>query len=51
MIFKFGMKNLEILNETNYFIMQNKHWDQEFINQLVSNNFHVIRFDNRDVGN
>ena len=27
-----------------------KHWDQEFINQLVSNNFHVIRFDNRDVG-
>ena len=27
-----------------------KHWDQEFVNQLVSNNFHVIRFDNRDVG-
>tara|TARA_B100000575_G_C23136646_1_gene660480 strand:- start:32 stop:985 length:954 start_codon:yes stop_codon:yes gene_type:complete len=27
-----------------------KQWDQEFINQLVSNNFHVIRFDNRDVG-
>jgi pimeloyl-ACP methyl ester carboxylesterase len=27
-----------------------KHWDQEFIDQLVSNNFHVIRFDNRDVG-
>ncbi len=26
------------------------HWDKEFINQLVSNNFHVIRFDNRDVG-
>ena len=27
-----------------------KQWDQEFINQLVSNNFHVLRFDNRDVG-
>ncbi len=27
-----------------------KHWDQKFINQLVLNNFHVIRFDNRDVG-
>ena len=27
-----------------------KHWDQEFINKLVFNNFHVIRFDNRDVG-
>ncbi len=27
-----------------------KQWDQEFINKLVSNNFHVIRFDNRDVG-
>ena len=25
-------------------------WDQEFIDQLVLNNFHVIRFDNRDVG-
>ena len=27
-----------------------KQWDQEFINELVSRNFHVIRFDNRDVG-
>ena len=27
-----------------------KHWDQEFIDQLVLNNFRVIRFDNRDVG-
>jgi len=25
-------------------------WDREFIDSLVSNNFHVIRFDNRDVG-
>jgi len=25
-------------------------WDQEFIDQLVSNDYHVIRFDNRDVG-
>ena len=25
-------------------------WDQEFIDQLVANNFHVVRFDNRDVG-
>ena len=27
-----------------------KQWDQEFIDKLVFNNFHVIRFDNRDVG-
>jgi len=27
-----------------------KQWDQDFINNLVSNNFYVIRFDNRDVG-
>tara|TARA_B100001057_G_scaffold302303_1_gene302512 strand:- start:3715 stop:4668 length:954 start_codon:yes stop_codon:yes gene_type:complete len=27
-----------------------KHWDQEFIDQLLLNNFHVVRFDNRDVG-
>ena len=27
-----------------------KQWDQKFIDQLVLNNFHVIRFDNRDVG-
>ena len=27
-----------------------KQWDQEFIDKLVSNDFHVIRFDNRDVG-
>jgi pimeloyl-ACP methyl ester carboxylesterase len=25
-------------------------WDQEFIDQLVANDFHVVRFDNRDVG-
>lgn len=27
-----------------------KVWDLDFINKLVSNNFRVIRFDNRDVG-
>ncbi len=27
-----------------------KQWAQEFIDQLVANNFHVVRFDNRDVG-
>ena len=27
-----------------------KQWDQEFINQLVNCNFHLVRFDNRDVG-
>ena len=27
-----------------------KQWDQEFIDELVANNFHVVRFDNRDVG-
>ena len=27
-----------------------KQWDDEFINKLVSRNFHVVRFDNRDVG-
>ena len=27
-----------------------KHWDQEFIDQLVANGYHVVRFDNRDVG-
>ena len=25
-------------------------WDQEFIDQLVTNDYHVVRFDNRDVG-
>ena len=25
-------------------------WDQEFIDQLVANDFHVVRFDNRDIG-
>tara|TARA_B100000965_G_scaffold71400_1_gene56358 strand:- start:181 stop:1134 length:954 start_codon:yes stop_codon:yes gene_type:complete len=25
-------------------------WDQEFIDQLVANGYHVVRFDNRDVG-
>ena len=27
-----------------------KHWDQKFIDQLVANGYHVVRFDNRDVG-
>ena len=27
-----------------------KQWDQAFIDQLVSHNFHIVRFDNRDVG-
>lgn len=27
-----------------------KQWDQEFIDNLVSHNLHVVRFDNRDVG-
>ena len=44
----------EQFNETILLIMganaNCKHWDQEFIDQLVRNNFHVIRFDNRDVG-
>ena len=26
------------------------HWDQEFIDQLVANDYRVVRFDNRDVG-
>ena len=25
-------------------------WDQEFIDRLVANDYHVVRFDNRDVG-
>ena len=25
-------------------------WDQEFIDKLVGNDYHVVRFDNRDVG-
>ena len=25
-------------------------WDKEFIDQLVANDLHVVRFDNRDVG-
>ena len=25
-------------------------WDKEFIDQLVANDYHVVRFDNRDVG-
>ena len=25
-------------------------WDREFIDQLVANDYHVVRFDNRDVG-
>jgi pimeloyl-ACP methyl ester carboxylesterase len=44
----------EQFNETILLIMganaNCKHWDQEFIDQLILNNFHVIRFDNRDVG-
>ena len=27
-----------------------KQWDQLFIDRLVEENFHVVRFDNRDVG-
>ena len=27
-----------------------KQWPQEFIDELVSKNFRVVRFDNRDVG-
>ncbi len=27
-----------------------KQWDDDFIDRLVSYNFHVVRFDNRDVG-
>ena len=26
------------------------HWDREFIDQLVAYDYHVVRFDNRDVG-
>ena len=25
-------------------------WDKEFISQLVANDYHIVRFDNRDVG-
>ena len=26
------------------------YWDQKFIDELVKNNYHVVIFDNRDVG-
>ena len=44
----------DINNETILLIMGANancmHWDQEFIDQLVANDYHVVRFDNRDVG-
>ena len=44
----------DISNETVLLIMganaNCKQWDQQFIEQLVANDFHVVRFDNRDVG-
>ena len=44
----------DITNETILLIMganaNCKQWDQKFIDQLVANDFHVVRFDNRDVG-
>jgi len=47
---EFGDKN----NDTILLIMGANancmQWDQEFIDQLVVNDFHVVRFDNRDVG-
>ncbi len=47
---EFGDKN----NDTILLIMGANancmQWDQEFIDQLVANDFHVVRFDNRDVG-
>lgn len=46
----YGDKN----NETVLLIMganaNCKQWDQLFIDRLVEENFHVVRFDNRDVG-
>ena len=47
---EFGDKNKEtilLIMGANANCMQ---WDQEFIDQLVSNDFHIVRFDNRDVG-
>ncbi len=47
-------ENGDPLNETILLIMGANancmQWDQEFIDKLVSKNFHVVRFDNRDVG-
>tara|TARA_B100000035_G_scaffold309506_1_gene315791 strand:+ start:271 stop:1224 length:954 start_codon:yes stop_codon:yes gene_type:complete len=41
-------------NETIFLIMGANancmHWDLEFIDQLIANDYHVVRFDNRDVG-
>tara|TARA_Y200000002_G_scaffold190910_1_gene157542 strand:+ start:1003 stop:1956 length:954 start_codon:yes stop_codon:yes gene_type:complete len=41
-------------NETILLIMganaNSMQWDKEFIDQLVANDLHVVRFDNRDVG-
>ena len=47
---EFGDKNKEtilLIMGANANCMQ---WDQEFIDHLVANDFHVVRFDNRDVG-
>ena len=47
---EFGDKNKEtilLIMGANANCMQ---WDKDFIDQLVSNDFHVVRFDNRDVG-
>ena len=47
---EFGDKNQEtilLIMGANANCMQ---WDREFIDQLVLNDFHVVRFDNRDVG-
>ena len=47
---EFGDKNQEtilLIMGANANCMQ---WDREFIDQLVLNEFHVVRFDNRDVG-
>ena len=47
---EFGDKNQEtilLIMGANANCMQ---WDQEFIDQLVGNDFHIVRFDNRDVG-
>mgnify|MGYP001158143889 CR=1 FL=1 len=47
---EFGDKNQEtilLIMGANANCMQ---WDREFIDQLVLNDYHVVRFDNRDVG-
>ena len=47
---EFGNKNKETILLIMGANANCMHWDQEFINKLVSNDFHVVRFDNRDVG-